>query len=224
MKTSLAAGPEQFAKNKQLKETRKLKKPKLRELKEAVRAVICGPYTTKFPFEPHTPPEGYRGKPEFHEDACIGCKACAEVCPADAIEVVDDVSASPPVRRLVIKTDQCIWCGHCERYCTTGKGVQLGRTYDLATVDRGELRASVEKELVLCEQCGEPVACRDHLKWIADKIGPMTYANATLFLVSQEESTGPHAPTVEAGGDRASIMRVLCPACQRANRTREVWG
>ena len=66
-----------------------MRKPKLRELKEAVRAAFSGRFTTKYPFEPHTPPDGFRGKPEFDEDECIGCGACAEVCPALAIKVID---------------------------------------------------------------------------------------------------------------------------------------
>ena len=70
-----------------------MRKPKLRELKEAVRAVIFGPYTSKFPFVPHTPPDGFRGKPEFDEEGCIGCAACAEVCPAVALRCYDDGDA-----------------------------------------------------------------------------------------------------------------------------------
>ncbi len=201
-----------------------MKKPKLREIKEAIRAVLKGPVTANFPAAATPLPEGFRGRAEFHEDSCIGCSACAEVCPADAIEVVDDLQATPPVRRLTIMTDRCIWCGHCEANCTTRTGVQLGHTYDLATVDRSELRVTIEKELVLCEDCGGVVACRDHIHWIADKIGAKTYANPTLLLVSQQNTGAPLTPTSDAGGERASIMRVLCPACQRASRTREVWG
>lgn len=34
--------------------------PKLRELKEALKALIKGPYTSKFPFKPHVPFERFR--------------------------------------------------------------------------------------------------------------------------------------------------------------------
>ena len=67
-----------------------MRKPKLRELAEAVKAVIKGPYTIKFPQEPSEPFEGFRGKPEFDEESCVGCGTCHEVCPAKAMDLVDE--------------------------------------------------------------------------------------------------------------------------------------
>jgi len=134
-----------------------MRKPKLRELAEAVRAFIHGPYTLGFPKEPAPLAEEFRGAPRYHEEDCVGCAACFEVCPANAIHKVDDVTATPPVRRLTIHHDECIFCGQCELYCTTEKGVTQTHDYDLATFDRAEVRETVEKELVLCEVCGEVV-------------------------------------------------------------------
>ena len=91
-----------------------MKKPKLRELKEAVRAVIFGPYTSKYPFEPHEPPDGFRGRPKFDEDGCVGCGACAEVCPALAIKIHDDARPGEPVRVIEQRWDKCVFCGQCE--------------------------------------------------------------------------------------------------------------
>lgn len=200
-----------------------MKKPKLRELKEAIRALVRGPYTTRFPAEVRPVPDTFRGQAEFHEKDCIGCKACAEVCPADAITVVDLPEADPPVRRLEIMIDRCIWCGHCEANCTTKKGVMLGQKYDRSTLDRSELRERVEKELVLCEGCGKVIGCRDHLKWIADRIGAKSYANPTLFLVAEQSLAGSY-PRVGGGPGRADIIRILCTECRRSTLTREVWG
>ena len=67
-----------------------MKYPKLRELVEAIKALIMGPYTSKFPFKPHQPFERFRGKPTPDDEWCIGCDACFSVCPASAIEIVDD--------------------------------------------------------------------------------------------------------------------------------------
>jgi len=204
-----------------------LRKPKLRELKEAVRAIISASYTTKFPFEPHTPPEGFRGKPEFHEDGCIGCKACAEVCPAVAIEVTDDVQADPPTRRLELHYDKCIFCGQCELNCTTKEGVKLSRIYDMATLDRHQCVESIEHELVLCEVCGEIVGTRKHLRWVAEQLGAKAYANPTLIVAADggitlapPDAGRPGEPVLA----RSDMMRVMCPACRRTTVLRELWG
>ena len=71
-----------------------MRKPKLRELKEAATSLFSRPYTIKYPYEPSIPPETFRGKPEFVEEECVGCGACAQICPARAIEVEEEVSGS----------------------------------------------------------------------------------------------------------------------------------
>ena len=204
-----------------------MRKPKLRELAEAVRAFFRGPYTLPFPAEPAPLPEAFRGAPRYHEEDCIGCAACFEVCPANAIHKEDDLGASPPLRRLTIHHDECIFCGQCELYCTTEKGVTQTHDYDLATLDRGELRESVQKELLLCEVCGAVVGTREHLLWVARKLGAKAYANPTLILLSEAE----FAPAVkesprprEAPLERADLMRLLCPRCRRAVLIEDLWG
>jgi len=204
-----------------------MKKPKLRELKEALRAVLLGPYTTKFPFEPHTPPDGFRGKPEFHEDGCVGCGACAEICPAVAIKVTDEPDADPPTRRIELRYDKCIFCGQCELNCTTKEGVKLSKIYDLATLDRSECVERIEHDLVLCEVCGAIVGARKHLRWVAERLGAKAYANPTLILAAD----GGMKLAVKDGGRtgepalaRSDMMRVMCPACRRTSIVRELWG
>jgi formate hydrogenlyase subunit 6/NADH:ubiquinone oxidoreductase subunit I len=204
-----------------------VRKPKLRELKEAVRALVRGPYTTKFPAEPHEPPDGFRGKPEFDTDGCIGCCACAEVCPAVAIRVHDDTAADPPKRTLVLHYDKCIFCGQCELNCTTEEGVRLTKTYDMSTLDRSECRESIEHDLVICEVCGAVVGARKHLRWIAERLGAKAYANPTLIV---EADGGMRLAAEDAGraGEpalaRSDMMRVSCPDCRRTTIVRELWG
>lgn len=204
-----------------------MKKPKLRELGEAVKALLRGPATTKFPAEPYEPPAGFRGKPKFYKDDCIGCAACAEVCPSQCILVTDDTAADPPMRRLDLNYGACIFCGQCELNCTTEKGVRLSTEYDLAAFDRTACVESVEKELVLCEVCGATIGARDHLLWVAEQLGAKRYANPTLILLADGElglvETGtPRDP--QRPLDRSDTMRVLCPKCRRATVLRETWG
>jgi len=179
-----------------------VKKPKLRELKEALRAVILGPYTAKFPFEPHTPPEGFRGKPEFDEGGCIGCAACAEVCPALAIRYTDDAQGDPPRRRFELR-------------------------YDKSTLDRCECVETIEHDLVICEICGAIVGTARHLRWVAEQLGAKAYANPTLIVaadgsmkLAHRDSGRPGEPTLA----RSDMMRVMCPACRRTTVLRELWG
>lgn len=203
-----------------------MRKPKLRELKEAVLAIIRGPYTTKYPFQPHVPPDGFRGKPQYSEKGCIGCKACAEVCPAVAIKVADQVDAKPPTRRLTVHYDKCIFCGQCELNCTTQEGIKLSKEFELAGFDRSKFREPVELELVICQLCGCVVGTRKHLAWVARKIGAKAYANPTL-IISAEGSISlaePVTPVKDESLARNDMMRILCPDCRRTIVLREIWG
>ena len=191
-----------------------MRAPKLRELKEAITALIRGPYTASFPAEPTPLPESFRGRPRYAEDECVGCGACFNVCPAGAIEMEDDTEAA--VRRLTICLDRCIFCGQCVANCLTELGVKQTNEYDLATTDRGELRERVEKELLLCESCGAVISAKDHVRWVARKLGPVAFANPTLLLTAMEDlglaDKEPPPSTEMRRGDR---LRVQCPNCRQ---------
>ncbi|OIO75273.1 MAG: hypothetical protein AUJ85_03525 [Elusimicrobia bacterium CG1_02_37_114] len=194
-----------------------MKYPKLRELKEAVIALIKGPYTTKFPFKPHTPFPKFRGKPTPDEKECIGCGACAEVCPARAIEVKDTVADGRATRSLIWHYDLCIYCAQCERLCTTEKGVKLTNEYDLVTFDRKTSFSEITKELVLCENCGEIIAPKDQILWVAKKLGPMTYGNLLVFGTLQKHlhvSTEYTQPETDLPAKRSDMFRLSCPKCR----------
>ena len=213
-----------------------MRKPKIRELGEAVRALVGGPYTVNFPKEPIHPPPSFRGKPEYQEDDCVGCGACAEVCPAAAITVTDIGDAHPPQRRLVLRLDRCIYCGQCELNCLVrvrsemhgnGKtGIHLTQEYDLATFDRHAATVEIDLDLVLCEQCGAPVTTRRHLQFVTSEVGPKSYTNPTLML-AREEALGlvQFEPSRYATvSDRGDAMKVLCPECRRNVVLRETIG
>lgn len=190
---------------------------KIPYLPEAIKAVVKGPYTVKFPFGETLDTGTFRGAPVWDEDVCIGCGACYEVCPADAIEMHDDTESSPPVRRFVLHYDQCIFCGHCHGNCTTEDGIDQSPEYDLATFDRSQSVTKLEKELLVCEKCGEVIAPVDHVKWVAEKVGPKAYANPSLALTLEGELVSAPQPTSKPAEepDRSDIMRILCPHCRR---------
>ena len=203
-----------------------MRKPKLRELVEALKVLFVeGPYTAKFPRELTIPPETFRGKPHFDPDVCIGCGACSEVCPSRSIEVIDDVVSGK--RTIKLRYDICNFCGQCHLYCTTENGIDYTTEYDLAALSRSDMVESVEKELAICEMCGNVAGTKDHLRWIADRLGSLAYGNPTLILSSMDSiSQMEYIQTrnKERKTSREDIFRILCPECRRKVYLTEEWG
>ena len=127
-----------------------MKRPKLRELKEAITAILTGPYTSKFPAEPARVADVFRGKPEFDEDECVGCGACYNVCPPGAIEMEDDPQAA--VRRITIRLDRCIFCGQCAYSCHQGS-ITFSKEFELAQPDRKNFAQAADAQQVDDEEC-----------------------------------------------------------------------
>lgn len=203
-----------------------MRKPKLYELREAIAALIVGPYTSPFPNGPSPIAEEFRGKPVYHEEDCIGCGACSEVCPAHAIEVTEGYRRDGIYKVLTVHLDVCVYCGTCVEKCTTKKGITQSREYDLSVFDRADAVEKVEKKMVVCELCNEPFATRDHLNWIYQKIGTIAASNWTLMLVGSEalDVIDKTAVRDERKVGRHDNMRILCPDCRRKVMLTEEWG
>ncbi len=188
-----------------------------RILAQVMRAILSPPFTTRFPGEAFRPVESFRGRPRFDEAGCIGCGACAEVCPPKCIDVIDDLDPALPKRRLVQHLDACIWCGQCERYCPTGQGIKLTTEYDCVGFSPEDFEERVEKDLLLCELCGAVLAPVDQIRWLVRRLGPLVYANPTL-LTFHGRDLGLIDEGVKSEGDevlRSDRLALQCPRCRR---------
>lgn len=198
-----------------------MKWPKLRELKEAFTALIKGPYTSKFPVGPYTPHANFRGQPKFNKEKCIGCLACEQVCPVQAIDHKDIINEEGiPCRIITHYTDTCIFCGQCEAACIAdNEGIKQTTDWELSFFDRKkESFEIIEKELQLCEICASPIACKEHLQWIINKLGELTFSNPTLYLSRLKDIGIIDDNIVSALKDkgRSDRGKILCARCRRA--------
>jgi formate hydrogenlyase subunit 6/NADH:ubiquinone oxidoreductase subunit I len=205
-----------------------MQKPKLRELKEAVIALVKGPYTSKFPKVPATVPEHFRGVPTYVPDDCVGCGACGQVCPAGAILVIDEYREDQKrmVRRIERNWGNCIMCSQCFVYCITKKGIILDKNFDKSTTTPKDFIDTHDKELLFCEHCGSPITAKDHVRWMTDKLGELAFANQTFMVARHGELRLSHDPVARTDRslERSDFIRALCPNCRASYILSDEWG
>ena len=112
------------------------------------------PITKYYPFEPEQAPLEYRGLPEINPHLCVGCGACVNVCPPDALIKIDDYENG--TRKIVLDIGRCIRCARCEEVCPT-RAIRLTREFEAASNDRICHVEIVELKLAKCRECGKYV-------------------------------------------------------------------
>lgn len=193
-----------------------MQKPKVRELAEAIKAIFSQRFTSKFPREEAEVAPTFRGAPKYQEQGCVGCSACYNVCPADAIHLENSVNGIEGTRELKVNLEECIYCGQCQKYCTTGEGIKLSQEYSLAFVGDEGPTTEVDKELVICDACGEVLGSKDHILWLYSKLGNLAYSNPSIFLTYLENLDLARRDKLnERPSHRSDRIRVLCPECRR---------
>ncbi|MEM0093941.1 MAG: 4Fe-4S binding protein [Thermofilum sp.] len=116
---------------------------------EALRRLLKGPWTLKYPREPAEAPEGYRGRLLIDSSVCRGCGVCARVCPSNAVELVEG-DAEIIVR---VYHDKCIRCGECVEKCPY-RALSFSREFEHTSRTSLTVMAEARIPAVRCGACG----------------------------------------------------------------------
>jgi len=99
---------------------------------KAIRFLFKKPKTLRYPFEKKEPALRYRGFHLNDWDKCTGCGNCSDICPNEAITMVEipDIKPEPGRKNERPKLDygRCCFCGLCVDICPPGC-LRLSRDY-----------------------------------------------------------------------------------------------
>jgi len=99
---------------------------------KAVNYLFKKPRTLRYPFEPKEPALRYRGFHLNDWEKCTGCGNCADICPNEAIVMVEipDIEPKPGEKNERPRLDygRCCFCGLCVDICPAGS-FRLSRDY-----------------------------------------------------------------------------------------------
>jgi len=87
--------------------------------------------------------------------------------------------------------------------------------FALAVYDRKDLVDSVERELIICENCGRPIATRKHILWLIDQLEEKGAAHLGFIIMKlQELGIVEDVETKVSLDKRQDLFTILCPKCR----------
>jgi hypothetical protein len=134
--------------------------------------------TRDFPVVPYEVTEGFRGKPEYSYEKCLGCGACAVACPSNAITVKKDEERGLSVWK--IDYNRCIFCGRCDEVCPT-EAISLSKEYVMCVLfDKEDLTVTGEMKLRKCDSCSRYYSTERLHNYVYNKLISAGWDKATI--------------------------------------------
>ena len=126
------------------------------------KVIKTGTATHAYPLEPMPVDKNFRGKPEHTPQQCIGCAACVNACPSNALTVEIDLATNQLAWQFNL--GRCIFCGRCEEVCPTA-AIKLSPEYELAVWKKEDFLQQSRFAICHCRECQRPFAVQKEIDY-----------------------------------------------------------
>lgn len=129
----------------------------------------AGIVTVLYPFQKPLVTSEFRGKISIDPSICMGCGACANVCPPNALILTccgDTVVLNYFIGR-------CIFCGRCAEVCPT-QAIMVTNEFELASFTTEDLNETVIHTQTECHHCGSRYRLTPRIKQFVIQRVPLT--------------------------------------------------